>query len=198
MKATSEQTKPPKALHFDRKPHLSPLLWHLEQRRMSIILVLALVCAVSVVTVTIVFAARKTIPHSTARALLGMAQRNYIEGHYEKTVTLLQEIHDGKRGSAATEHMLGKAFFHLGDLEKAEEHYRASLKKESSNAVVLSNLALVLYKQHRFPAAAACYREVLEIAGPEKASLRMRASTSLMILEERHGVKAYPPEPLSQ
>ncbi len=189
METTKKSQRPPRAVHIKRGTPLSPLLTFLEQKHLTIILSVTLFCALSVLTVTLIFAGKRTMPFSTATALLGMAQREYAEEHYEKAIALLEELHEGRRGTSGTERMLGNAFFHVDDLESAEKHYVTALKADPSDLTLLMNLALTCYRQNHFEEAATHYQRIRDTASPQNVKIRTRAATSLSILEEQHGVR---------
>jgi len=85
-----------------------------------------------------------------------------------------------EKGWAVPYFNLGNVLFRMGDLKKAEEHYREAFEKDGTNPDFMNNLAYVLCEQGRYDEAEQWISRALSIT-PKKEYL----DTQNRILSEK-------------
>ncbi len=167
----------------------SRVLRWMDCHRLMVLGVPAFLAILAVAVISIAYLYKKAPTRTDTHALVGVAQRYYRDGEYEKAAAIYRDVIDTFGGTAHVYYHLGNALFRKGDYDGAETAYRESIDGGLITPHTYRNLALTLYRQDRLQEAREYYRLLIEEFAPYYPALADQARTSIEIIDKESSVK---------
>ena len=140
-----------------------------------------------VLSVTLAFMSKKTLPRQSIEALAGLARQYYVEGNYDQAISICNNLLPGTDNSRMIELIMANALLQKGDLPAAENHYRNILRSDPKSHVALMNLGLTLFHQGRMDESRDLYQRVVNLCGDQQPALKRHAETAIELIAEHSG-----------
>lgn len=167
----------------------SPALRWMDSHRLLVLGLPALVAILAVAVVSIAYLYKKAPTRSDIHALVGVAQRHYRDGEYEKAAAMYRDVINTFGGTAHVHYHLGNALFRNEDYAAAEQEYRTAIERGLITPHSYRNLALTLYRQGRLQESRDYYRLLIDEFAPYYPTLADQARTSIEIIDKESAVK---------
>ncbi len=132
---------------------------------------------------------RDTFTLSQLETQSALAQRYYEEGHYAQSIEVYEKIrqHGGRFAPMVrADFAIGKAYFRLGDFERAALHFEREMEKDSRIApMAMLNLALCRFRAGQYSESEALYTRFLHEWGDALPQFADRAATAAQLAREQ-------------
>jgi TolA-binding protein len=155
----------------------------MERHRRGFAVAAAAAAACALVGIGAFSLQRRSMPGSSAEAILNMARECHRAGDHEQSIRLYREFLQGSADLNGTIRvLLGNALFRAGRYAEAEAEYRKALNEEVSSLHALYNLGLTLNRQERRSDAVYVLEEFVKAYGTDYPELAQRARTALDVI----------------
>jgi tetratricopeptide (TPR) repeat protein len=165
-------------------PPLPEMVDWMDQHRLTVLGAATALVALAIIALTLVFHWSSRLPGSSLKALTGLAECYYIDQDYEKAIDLYNQVLDNSGNLWMVHARLAAAYYHTGDLPKAEHHYLAALRAGGSDPSLMLNLGLTLYEQGKIEDAMRCYQTIAE----KHPQMRRRARLASQLIQQNPNI----------
>ncbi|MFP6904766.1 MAG: hypothetical protein VCG02_06080 [Verrucomicrobiota bacterium] len=129
------------------------------------------------------------VEHLAALLLETRARTADARSDWVRSGALFRHLNKTKRASAECDMGLGRAAFHLGRVEEAEDHFRAAARRSEGEVIPELVLARLVSKQEDLPGAEKWFRQGLE-GPPSGGTENVRLEYLRWLLRQNRAVDA--------